>query len=685
MSGKVFEGSKEQSFYGEKYFLGAEGSNYGRRDAEGKLMFAPYTEEYYLPRDQALAAHLVQRFRPRSALVLGCARGYLVKSLRDLGVEAFGVDLSEWAIKNCHRDAKDFVYVGDVCDLSRWSSKQFDLVVALDVFEHVRVPDLYAAISEAARVGRNVVLDVPVGEDDSKPDRSDGSDKSHVSVYSAQWWKNQFGKHGFVASAANSYGYPDGTSGATIFFRPKPPDQKGTVAVNVAPNGKAFKVLWLSNAHFSPSGYGVQTSGYLYGGTGSKGLTEYYNVRELANYGLMGRAIGMNNLLVYPTMPAGDPMASDAAKLVIGTWNPDVFITLYDVWMGAFTREVNGGLQPLHPKWIPQVPVDHDPVPDATLEQLAVAYKVVAMSRFGESQLRNHGVEATYIPHGVDTAIYKPVSAADKKKNREWAEKNTAPINLKLPVKLSHDDFVIGVNAANTDPMRKNWQGHFSALQIFLEQNPDAKKDTKMLVHTWRRGGRNLEHLAQTLHVEPYVKAMLNYHVYAGLSAAELAEWYSTLDVFANATQAEGFGVPIIEACASGIPPIATDFTSMTELTRGHGWLVPCFAGEVECPSCRHKFSYHGGARYMSALNSLWALPDKWKLAEAYADAYNSPKKAKRLGRKARAFSLGYDWAKVVPRWLALLEEVRAEVGSFGVSESKDALFAQKAKEVLEA
>jgi len=353
--------------------------------------------------------------------------------------------------------------------------------------------------------------------------------------------------------------------------------------------------------------------------------------------------------------------------------------------MGAFTRQVGDSLQPLHPRWIPQVPVDHDPVPDATLEQLSVAYRVVAMSRFGESQLRNHGIEATYIPHGVDTSIFKPVPKADKKKNRDWLEKNTAPINLKLPVKIDpENDFIIGVNGANTDPMRKNWQGHFSALQIFLEQNPDAKKNTKMLAHTWRQGGRNLEHLARTLHVDSYVKATLNYHMYAGLSTAELAEWYSCLDVFANATQAEGFGVPIIEACASGIPPIATDFTSMPELTRGHGWLVPCYAGEVECPECKHKFSYHGGARYMSALNSLWAIPDDWKLAEAFADAYNNPDKVKRLGRKARGFSLQFDWGKVIPRWVALLEEVRAELGSFGVSDSKDALFAEKAKEALE-
>jgi hypothetical protein len=69
---KAFSGSKPSTFYGEGYYLRGEGSNYGRKDENGNLVFAPYDESAYLPRTGACSVS-TGVYKPKTALVLGCA------------------------------------------------------------------------------------------------------------------------------------------------------------------------------------------------------------------------------------------------------------------------------------------------------------------------------------------------------------------------------------------------------------------------------------------------------------------------------------------------------------------------------------------------------------------------------------------------------------------------------------
>ena len=120
----------------------------------------------------------------------------------------------------------------------------------------------------------------------------------------------------------------------------------------------------------------------------------------------------------------------------------------------------------------------------------------------------------------------------------------------------------------------------------------------------------------------------------------------------------------------------------MTELVKDHGWLVPPFAKNVECPDCKKQFSYFGGALQFSHLMSLYAIPDEFKAAEALGKAYNSPKKLEKLSRVCRNFALGYDYDKVIlPLWLDLFDEVKSELGMYGTAKDKDALFDKIFKE----
>lgn len=660
-SQKEFLGSQPTEFYNKEYFMSASGSNYGR---EG---FAPYTAEFYLERNRSMVKSLLEQLpHIKTAMVLGCARGYMVQALHENGVDAVGVDISEWAIENCSKGVEDSVYCGDVCDLSKWDDGVFDLVVAFDVFEHIEMPDLDLALDEAVRVANKqrgmILLDLPINPDDSHPDMSDGTDASHVSVYTKTWWILQFLQRGFEPfGRVWEYVYPnsenklweDGKDHAvTIYFRRTlaAPTADSVLFPTIKADSKGFKILWWSNSSTVGTGYGVGTNGVVYP------LNEHYDVRVVCNYGLEGRAMGLPRL-------EGDPVGGlvmhyprlfgtygeDACQIVVNNWQPHVLVSLFDVWISEKTdAKVGGGsgwLGKIHPRWIPYVPIDHDPIPEYIARALAPAYKIVAMSQFGQKQIRSTGLESTYIPHGCSTKVFKPTT--DRSADFDFMMANSTPMIKDDALPWDEDCFVLGMNAANKDPERKGFGRMFAAAQMFLHSNPDAKKDFRIFLHTWPRfpGGKPLDRLSKILNVAPHIRCTHEYRMYTGLTETNLSRLMGAWDVLYNVSMAEGFGISIIEACAKGIPPIGTRFTSMPELIEGHGWLVEPLT------------------RKWTNLLSLWAVPDEFQAADAIEQAYNNPDKLKDYGEKAREFSLNYDWDNVVvPLWIKLMEEVREDL-----------------------
>ena len=659
-SKKKFEGSAPSEAFDEGYFLRAEGSNYGRRDpVSGEVLFTPYTEEFYLDRDRSLVKTILNSLKGiKSAIVLGCARGYMVQAFHEQDIHAIGVDISEWAIENGAEPVLDYLYCGDICDLSMWGDKEFDVVVALDVLEHIRVPDLYRALDETCRVGKVIVFDAPIDIDDTQPDHSSGTDKTHVSVYSKEWWITEFLKREFDPIRINEFIYPEvkydsrwpdsHDHGVTMYLRETrlPPTADTIVAVAIKPDGKDFKILWWSNSPWAPTGYGVGTKGVVYP------LNEHYDVRALSYYGLEGAALGFNNLICYPRM--FDPYGIDAAKLIHRYWKADLMITLFDIWIGdsPLMAGERNWFTKINPRWVAYFPVDHDPIPPPIINQANQALRCVAMSQFGRRQLEMEGIPTTYIPHGVDTEVFFP--SEDKVQDAKDLYKLSETLMPNEAVEWPEGSFIIGKVASNKDTLRKGFDRDFIALEIFLDQNPDARRDTRMHLHANKNfpGAYPLGHLAQIHNVSQYIRVTNPFSMYCGMVSDDLRKMYGAFDVLLNASQAEGFGIPIIEAAACGVPSIGTRFTSMTELIEGQGWLVNTLKNAGGFDS--HK---------TTVLMSKWAYPDEYEIAQALEDAYNNPDKVRKYGEKTREFSFKYDWKKVVvPLWFNLIEELREDL-----------------------
>ena len=61
-----------------------------------------------------IAEKIIALFHPETVLDAGCAFGYLVSELRKRGVEAYGFDISDYAISNVDADFKEFCFVHDI-------------------------------------------------------------------------------------------------------------------------------------------------------------------------------------------------------------------------------------------------------------------------------------------------------------------------------------------------------------------------------------------------------------------------------------------------------------------------------------------------------------------------------------------------------------------------------------------
>ena len=190
--------------YGEGYFLRGEGSNYGRDK------FAPYIRRFFMPHALQRAIQIQENINPKSVLDVGCARGYLVFALRSLGIEAYGIDVSEWAIKNCEKNTEKYLVRGDASKLP-YKDSSFDLVVAEDLLEHVS-PQPH--IKEMCRVAKNrIFIRVTVVDN--------GVDTTHISVLPAEKWTAMFRRCGWKSVKELLENQVDGNSVTTLEFIPR--------------------------------------------------------------------------------------------------------------------------------------------------------------------------------------------------------------------------------------------------------------------------------------------------------------------------------------------------------------------------------------------------------------------------------------------------------------------------------
>ena len=151
----------------------------------------PYEEpEHWVEFFGMIADRIVNDLHPRTVLDAGCAMGYLVAALRDRGVEAYGVDISEYAISKVREDVRPFCRVASLTEAFPNDLLQhYDLVVTIEVLEHLYAEDGKKAIANLCKCADTVLFS-------STPD--DFEERTHVNVQQREYWARLFFEQGFT-------------------------------------------------------------------------------------------------------------------------------------------------------------------------------------------------------------------------------------------------------------------------------------------------------------------------------------------------------------------------------------------------------------------------------------------------------------------------------------------------------
>lgn len=385
-----------------------------------------------------------------------------------------------------------------------------------------------------------------------------------------------------------------------------------------------MKWLWHSNAPWAKTGYGSQTD-LVTRMMQAAGL----DVAISAFWGLGGSRMEWGGMRVFPADENWGNTWLPMSAYELGDGDPSQVqvITLMDVWV--LTNPLLSTLNLA--AW---VPIDHLPAPTAALPKGVHDFFVrtkaapIAMSKYGAKQLAAAGFEPMYVPHAIDTETFRPYPQKD----------------VRARVGLPEDAFVVGMVAANkgNSPPRKAFPQVFEAFARFQKSHTDAV----LYLHSVKNGGPNalaLLELAELMGVPSTALAFSpEYDLAMGLDADKMPQIFSLFDVLCNPALGEGFGVPIVEAQACGVPVVVNGCTAMPELV-GHGW-----ATEFE-------------AIYDPSQGAFWGFPRVGSIVDCLKQAYED-----RGGGSdaAREFAVAnYDAKTVfVKQWLPILEELARRV-----------------------
>jgi glycosyltransferase involved in cell wall biosynthesis len=188
-------------------------------------------------------------------------------------------------------------------------------------------------------------------------------------------------------------------------------------------------------------------------------------------------------------------------------------------------------------------PIESGPLCPAWAAILSEMTERLVISQFGLQQMKDAGVDGHFIPIGLDTASWRPPEGHEKEA-------------LRSAMGFEKDHFVILTVADNQE--RKNLWAAAETIKRLVDKGINAQWVLVTRMHS--PVGWQLEDLGWKLGIQEHMMPFDR-----GLSFDKLWTLYAVADAFLLTSKAEGFGMPMIEAEACGVPVVATDCTAIPE------------------------------------------------------------------------------------------------------------------------
>lgn len=388
---------------------------------------------------------------------------------------------------------------------------------------------------------------------------------------------------------------------------------------------RRLRILACSDAPWATSGYSVQIALL------ARHLKAHCDLALLATFGLHG---GLQEWEGVPVFPGGaDAFSNDVIAKAAKAWRADIIITLKDTIV--FNPQSFAGF-----RWMPLVPIDHDPSTPQVIERCRAAYRPIAYAPHGFRALRQAGLDPLYAPHAYDPAVYHPMAKAE----------------ARAALGLDPSLFIVGTCAVNRGglPSRKAWVENLEAFAAFAHDKPSARYFLHTdLANEGYEGGVPLLPILSNLGIlNKVLYCDQERYRYGGFPPEYMRAFYNSLDVLNAVSLGEGFGIPALEAQACGVPVIVGDWCAHEDL---------CFAGwKVGKAEAHHFYDSQQG----------WVfIPQPGAIARAMEGAYERlvsaslPHAAMYWAEKATLGATPYAIETVVKdHWLPLLAEVARDV-----------------------
>jgi glycosyltransferase involved in cell wall biosynthesis len=125
----------------------------------------------------------------------------------------------------------------------------------------------------------------------------------------------------------------------------------------------------------------------------------------------------------------------------------------------------------------------------------------------------------------------------------------------------------------------------------------------------------------------------------------DMGRYYTSADCFVNPTRGEGWNLPLIEAMASGLPCITTNWSAHTEYTNEDNCIL---LDKYKLEKANDTFLEFGN----------WAEPNIDELKQKMRWVFENREEAQKIGDKAADDMQGWTWDKAAKKVKKRLEEI---------------------------
>ena len=261
-------------------------------------------------------------------------------------------------------------------------------------------------------------------------------------------------------------------------------------------------------------------------------------------------------------VPKGNGMNCMYASYdAIGMFQPDIVVTLGDHWdffyMTALKLKTGFSF-----KWVPWLNIEQDTIEKKWRCLLQYADSILVPSAYGRDVLGKAGFMAEMIPYGIEPAFQR--FPAERRESLRVARGCQDKLRF----------ITVGQNT-----WRKNFPALLQAIRIIKDFDKDGKVCFYIHTNTSAEDPQetclyNLPEIAEKLDIADRVSFPDDVSVYSCCNDEKLAEEYNASDFYVSTSTAEGYGFPICESMACGLPALANRTSAVIEHVEGRGILV---------------------------------------------------------------------------------------------------------------